>query len=86
MTTQRIIFPNDSGGVAVLIPSLNNAFNPTTGQWLPLFTVNDALPPGFRLCTVDDIAAKDVPPGKPFEIIEAADLPERSTRNAWEWL
>lgn len=85
MTTKRIIYPSATGGVSVLIPVLNNAFNPDTGQWLALRTVEDPIPSGFRLCTVEDIAAKDVPAGQPFEIIEAADLPDRSSRNAWEW-
>lgn len=85
MTNQRIIYPTDDGGVAVLTPALNNAINDSTGQWLPLLSVNDLLPDGFRLCTVEDIAAKDVPASKPYEIIEAAELPDRSTRNAWEW-
>lgn len=32
------------------------------------------------------IAAKDVPAGKPFEIVDAADIPaDRTFRNAWEF-
>jgi hypothetical protein len=32
------------------------------------------------------IAAKDVPAGKPFKIIETADVPnDRTFRNAWEF-
>ena len=34
--------------------------------------------------TIEQIALKDVPFGKPFKIIDAADLPtDQSTRNAW---
>lgn len=34
--------------------------------------------------TIEQIALKDVPFGKPFKIITASDLPEdQSTRNAW---
>ena len=33
--------------------------------------------------TIEEIAVKDVPEGKPFGIVDAADLPNRSTRNAW---
>ena len=33
--------------------------------------------------TIIEVAVKDVPKGKPFGIIDAADLPDRSTRNAW---
>ena len=32
-----------------------------------------------------NIALKDVPPGKPFKIIDASDIPEdRTFRSAWE--
>jgi hypothetical protein len=85
MTTKRIIYPNGSGGVAVLTPVLNNAINDQTGQWIPLRNIQEQLPQGFRLCTVEDVASKDVPDGSPYEIIEAADLPDRASRNAWEW-
>lgn len=34
--------------------------------------------------TVEQIALKDVPFGKPFKIIDISDLPtDQSTRNAW---
>lgn len=36
--------------------------------------------------TIEEIAAKDVPAGKPFKIVDAADIPEdRTFRNAWEY-
>lgn len=36
--------------------------------------------------TVEEIAAKDVPNGKPFKIIDTADVPtDRTFRNAWEY-
>ena len=36
--------------------------------------------------TIEEIAAKDVPQGKPFQIIDAADQPsDRTFRNAWEY-
>ena len=36
--------------------------------------------------TIEEIAAKDVPSGKPFQIIDAADQPsDRLFRNAWSW-
>jgi hypothetical protein len=32
------------------------------------------------------VAAKDVPEGKPFKIVDVADVPsDRTFRNAWEW-
>ena len=36
--------------------------------------------------TIEQIAAKDVPQGKTFQIIDAADQPsDRTFRNAWEY-
>jgi hypothetical protein len=36
--------------------------------------------------TIEQIAAKDVPAGKPFKIVDVADIPEdRTFRNAWEF-
>ena len=59
---QRIIYPTDDNGVAVIIPA------PECGL------------------TIEQIAAKDVPAGKPFQIIDAADQPsDRLFRNAWSW-
>ena len=59
---QRIIYPTDDGGVAVIIPA------PECGL------------------TIEEIAAKDVPQGKTFQIIDAADQPsDRLFRNAWSW-
>jgi hypothetical protein len=36
--------------------------------------------------TIEQIASKDVPQGKPFEIVDVADIPsDRTFRNAWTW-
>ena len=36
--------------------------------------------------TVEEIAAKDVPAGKPYKIVDVSDIPEdRTFRNAWEF-
>ena len=36
--------------------------------------------------TIEQIAAKDVPAGKPFKIVDASDIPsDRTFRNAWEY-
>jgi len=36
--------------------------------------------------TIEEIAAKDVPAGKSFKIIDTADVPsDRTFRNAWEY-
>ncbi len=58
---QRIIYPTDEGGVAVIIPA-------DCGL------------------TIEEIAAKDVPQGKPYKIVDVADIPtDRTFRNAWEY-
>lgn len=52
---KRILFPNDDGGVAIIIPT-------------------ESL----------DLAMKDIPSGKPYRIVDAADIPaDREFRNAW---
>ena len=36
--------------------------------------------------SIEEIAAKDVPAGKPFKIVEDTDIPaDRTFRNAWEY-
>ena len=36
--------------------------------------------------TIEEIAAKDVPKGKPFKIVDVADIPsDRTFRAAWEY-
>jgi len=36
--------------------------------------------------TIEQIAAKDVPAGKPFKIVDVTDIPsDRTFRNAWEY-
>ena len=58
----RIIYPNDDGGVSIVIPA------PECGL------------------TIEEIAAKDVPEGKPYKIVDASDIPtDRTFRNAWEY-
>jgi len=58
---QRIIYPTDDGGVAVIIPA-------DCGL------------------TIDEIAAKDVPEGKPFKIVDVSEIPaDRTFRAAWEY-
>ena len=41
-------------------------------------------PDAMRTHTIDSIAKKDVPAGKPYRIIDGSDIPtDRSVRNAW---
>ena len=59
---QRIIYPNNDGGVAVVVPAAECGL------------------------TIEEIAAKDVPTGKPFKIVDVSDIPnDRTFRNAWEY-
>jgi hypothetical protein len=37
--------------------------------------------------TIEEIAVKDVPAGKPYKIVDVADIPtDRTFRNAWEFV
>jgi hypothetical protein len=59
---QRIIYPTDDGGVAIIVPANECGL------------------------TIEEIAAKDVPAGKPYKIVDVADIPsDRTFRNAWEY-
>jgi len=59
---KRIIYPNDNGGVAIIVPV------PDCGL------------------SIEQIAAKDVPFGKPFKIIDVSEIPsDRTFRDAWEY-
>jgi len=43
-------------------------------------------PEALETMTIEEIAAKDVPAGKPFKIIDTADVPsDRTFRSAWEY-
>lgn len=36
--------------------------------------------------TIEEIAAKDVPSGKEYHIVDVSEIPsDRTFRNAWEW-
>ena len=36
--------------------------------------------------TIEEIAAKDVPTGKEYHIVDKSDIPsDRTFRNAWTW-
>ena len=51
--------------------------NPETGMLCVIIPVNNSL-------TIEEIAAKDVPEGLEFSIVDAADIPEdRTYREAW---
>ena len=61
---QRIIYPTDDGGVAIVIPA----------------------PEALETMTIEEIAAKDVPAGKTFKIVDVSDIPtDRTFRSAWEY-
>jgi len=60
--TKRIIYPNDDGGVSIIVPS-----------------------PSANL-TIEELAAKDVPQGKPYQIVNVEDIPsDRTFRDAWTY-
>ena len=61
---QRIIYPTDEGGVAIIIPA----------------------PEYLQEHTIEELAEKDVPAGKPYKIIDVSDIPtDRTFRDAWEY-
>ena len=65
MTDQRIIYPNDDGGVAIIVPA-------------PEYVAEHG---------IEAVAAKDVPAGKPYKIVNASDVPaDRTFRAAWEYV
>ena len=36
--------------------------------------------------TIEEIAAKDVPQGRPYKIVDVSEIPtDRTFRNAWEY-
>jgi len=58
---KRIIYPNDNGGVSIIVPA-------DCGL------------------TIEQIALKDVPTGKPYKIIDASEVSsDRTFRDAWEY-
>lgn len=37
--------------------------------------------------SIEEIAAKDVPAGKPFQIVDVSEIPsDRTFRGAWTWV
>lgn len=60
---KRIIYPNDEGGVSIVVPA-----------------------PDCEL-SLEQIAGKDVPAGKPYQIVDVSEIPSsREYRNAWTYL
>ena len=61
---KRIIYQNDEGGVAIIIPT----------------------PEALETMTIEEIAAKDVPQGKEYHIVDVSEIPtDRTFRDAWTW-
>jgi hypothetical protein len=43
-------------------------------------------PEALETMTIEEIAAKDVPEGKTYKIVDVVDIPtDRTFRNAWEY-
>jgi hypothetical protein len=62
MINKRIIYPNDVGGVVVVIPAPNSDL------------------------TIEEIIKKDVPVGKPYQIVDISEVPaDRTFRDAWTY-
>jgi hypothetical protein len=111
MLDKRIIYQNDTGGVAIIIPC-DNVTVPLTEEEHAAFTIetdsfvdraasvqDEDYDDFYRdraeleqriqariahVMTVEEIAAKDVPIGKPYKIVDVADIPtDRQLRDAW---
>ena len=43
-------------------------------------------PEALETMTIEEIAAKDVPAGKPYQIVDVSEIPsDRTFRGAWTW-
>ena len=43
-------------------------------------------PEALETMTIEEIAAKDVPQGKEYHIVDVSEIPtDRTFRNAWTW-
>jgi hypothetical protein len=61
---KRVIYKQEDGGVAVLIPT----------------------PEYLQDHTIEELAAKDVPDGAEFRIVDTVDVPtDRTWRAAWQY-
>jgi hypothetical protein len=59
MQDKRVIYPNDEGGVSIIVPA-----------------------PGVT----EEQVLKAVPQGKPYQIVDVADVPtDRTFRDAWTY-
>lgn len=100
---KRIIYPNDDGGVSVIIPApesrkkvlvteavFESVIVPETEDSPESLEQKLVTPAVYRDETDEEfaewIASKDVPEGKPFQIVDVSDIPtDRTFRNAWEY-
>lgn len=42
--------------------------------------------PSENVLSIEDVAAKDVPAGVQYKIVDVSEIPtDRTFRNAWEW-
>lgn len=94
MTDKRIIFQNDEGGVSVIIPAPDAREEILVSEAVYETDIPEreeqvlAEPAVYRPETDEEfcvrIAAKDVPTGKPYKIVDSSDIPsDRSKRMAW---
>lgn len=58
--TKRIIYKQDNGVIAIIIPAINETMS------------------------IEEIARKDVPTGKPYKIVNVSEISsDRTFRDAW---
>lgn len=96
MTNQRIIYQTPEGGTAIIIPVAGFAmtvaqraatFDLTPLEYAEREYAAGVTPQQFNAglaMTVAEIAAKDVPTGLPYKIVDVAEIPtDRTSRDFW---
>lgn len=76
---KRIIYPNESGGVSVIIPA-PEFMCALQKERSASYTDEDLL-----MVIMQIIAEKDVPTGTPYKIVDTSEIPtDRTFRAVWE--
>lgn len=87
--TKVVVYTNKTGGMSVLIPAKNVCVPigienlARSHFWTPASVVTEP-PKGHRFATLEEIAARDVPAGVEWRVVDRDNLPQdRCFRNAW---
>ena len=95
MLDNRIIYQNEAGGVSVIIPAVCSltveqkaaTYGLTPQEYADREREAGVTPEEFvsgLFMTVEQIAAKDVPTGLPYKIVDVSEIPTaRTERDGW---